>query len=136
MLDNVVSRKFPALVVSKLNEHTLVINRGSNDGVELGDEFLVYYVDPEELIDPETGESLGNLEVVRGTAEATHVQPKITTIKSNRFENNSGKIIRRSASPFGSLSSALSMGTEVVETPSKNLVPFESPQIGDKVKRY
>lgn len=131
-----MSRPFPALVVQKLNEHTLVINRGSIDGIEVGDEFLVYYIDPEEIIDPETGENLGNLEIVRGTAEATHVQSKMTTIKSNRFENTSGKIIRRNPSPFSAMSSALGMATEIVETPSKNLVPFDSPQVGDKVKRY
>jgi len=136
MLDSVMVRQFPASVVKLIDEYTLVINRGANDGVTLGDEFLVYYIDPEELVDPETGESLGNLEVVRGSAQATHVQAKMTTIKSNRFENKSGKIIRRSSSPFSAMSSALGMGTEIVETPSRDLVPFDSPQIGDKVKRY
>lgn len=71
-----MSRPFPAVVVEKRNSFELVINRGSVDGVELGDTFIIYYIEPEELIDPETNESLGNLEVIRGTGVATNVQEK------------------------------------------------------------
>lgn len=132
MLDELIVRSFPGLVVRKIDEYQLVINRGYSDGVEQGDLFMVYYVEPEELIDPETNESLGKLEVVRGTGRAVHVQEKITTIKSNMMENISGKTIRRSTSPFASMG----VGTETIEQPTKELIPFDSPDIGDKVKKY
>lgn len=132
MLDELIVRSFPGLVVRKIDDYQLVINRGYSDGVEKGDLFMVYYVEPEELIDPETHESLGNLEVVRGTGKAIHVQEKITTIKSNMMENTSGKTIRRSTSPFA----AIGVGTETIEQPTKELLPFESPDVGDKVKKY
>lgn len=132
MLDELIVRSFPGLVVRKVDEYQLVINRGYSDGVEKGDLFMVYYVEPEELIDPETNESLGKLEVVRGTGKAVHVQEKITTIKSNMMENISGKTIRRSSSPFA----AIGVGTETIEQPTKELLPFDSPDVGDKVKKY
>lgn len=122
------------MVVKKSSPFELVINRGSLDGVETGDTFLVYYIDPNELIDPETQESLGNLEVIRGTGVATHVQEKMTTIKSNRYENSSGKIIRRNSSPFSGISAL--MGSETIEQPSRALVPFDEVKHEDKVKRY
>ncbi|SHK62340.1 hypothetical protein SAMN05216369_2505 [Marinobacter antarcticus] len=118
---------FPAAVVKIIDDFTLVINRGSEHGVSKGNHFLVYYVDSDEIIDPETGESLGALEIVRGTGTATHVQPKLTTIKSNRVVSK-GRVIRRQAGIFASLSG------EIVEEPEKEAVPFEDPNIGDKVK--
>lgn len=133
-MDNAESRPFPAVVVKKISQFELVINRGSQDGVKLRDRFLVYYIDPDELIDPETHESLGNLEIIRGTGVATHVQEKMTTIKSDRYENSSGKTIRRSSNPFSAISAF--SGTETIEQASKDLIEFDSARLGDKVKKY
>lgn len=127
MADNIQKISYPALVAKVSDEYTLVINRGSEHGVTKGDHFLVYYVDPEVLTDPETGESLGNLEIIRGTGTATHVQPRMTTIKSNRVVSR-GRIIRRQAGILASLSG------EVVEEPEKEAMPFDDPNVGDKVK--
>ena len=129
-----MSRPFPAVVVEKRNSFELVINRGSVDGVELGDTFIIYYIEPEELIDPETNESLGNLEVIRGTGVATNVQEKMATIKSNRYESTSGQITRRNINPFGGISALI--GGETIEQPMKNLMPFDEAKIEDKVKKY
>ncbi|MDN3454610.1 hypothetical protein [Psychrobacter sp. APC 3350] len=133
-MDNTTSRPFPAAVVQEKSPFELVINRGSLDGVREGNTFVVYYVEPEDLIDPETQESLGKLEVVRGTGVATNVQEKMTTIKSNRYENNSGTIIRRNNSPFGGISALI--GGETIEQPAKDLIPFDEAKRGDKVKKY
>lgn len=127
MADNIKKVNFPASVAKINDEFTLVINRGSDHGVTKGDNFLVYYVEPEELIDPETGESLGNLEIIRGTGTAIHVQPKMTTIKSNRVISK-GRVIRRQSGIWSSLSG------EIVEEPEKEAVPFDEPYVGDKVK--
>lgn len=127
MADNTQKTNYPALVAKVNDGYTLIINRGSDHGVKKGDNFLVYYVDPEELKDPETGESLGNLEIIRGTGTATHVQSKMTTIKSNRVVSR-GRIIRRQTGILSSLSG------EVVEEPGKEAMPFDDPNVGDKVK--
>lgn len=122
------NRAFPAIVVRVIDEHTLVINRGAEDGVNKGDDFLVYYVEPEELKDPSTGESLGNLEIVRGSGSVVHVQEKMSTIKSNRTESG-GRIIRRAST--GILASVMG---ETIEHPQKHVIPFEYPEVGDMAK--
>lgn len=127
MGDDVAKSNYPATVAKVTDSHTLVINRGSDHGIKKGDHFLVYYVDPEELIDPESGESLGNLEIVRGTGTAIHVQPKLTTLKSNRVVSK-GRVIRRQSGVLAAF------GSEVVEEPEREAMPFERPEVGDKVK--
>jgi hypothetical protein len=116
------------VVVRVIDDFTLVLNIGSEHGVSKGDAFLVYYIEPDEIKDPISGESLGRLEIVRGSGSVVHVQPKMCTIKSNRSESG-GRIIRRSSS--GAL--AVLMG-ETIEQPVKHAVPFDSPQIGDFAK--
>lgn len=118
---------FPALVARVINDFTLTINRGATHGISEGDKFLVYALDPEELIDPETKESLGHLELIRGTGIATHVQEKVTTIESNRYMSG-GRIIRRQS---GTLSI---LGGETIEESGKEKIPFEEPKIGNMVK--
>lgn len=115
-------------VVRVIDDLTLVLNIGSDRGVSKGDIFLVYYVEPEEIIDPNTGESLGKLEIVRGSGSVIHVQEKMCTIKSNRTESG-GRIIRSGSG----LASFLALG-EVIEEPAKKAIPFESPTVGDFAK--
>jgi len=61
-----------------------VINKGSFDGVSVNDEFVIYRVG-QEIIDPESGESLGALEEILAKVKVTHVQEKISTVISNEF---------------------------------------------------
>lgn len=135
MSDETESNIYPASVVKVIDEYTVVINKGSDHNVSKEDQFLVYYIDPEELTDPETGESLGNLEVVRGTGSVIHVQPKLSTIKSNRSIRR-GRIIRRTKSnlSLGLLSQLASPERETVEEPENEAIPFDDPTVGDKVK--
>ena len=58
------------------------LNVGSINGVQEGDKFLVYSLSDHEIVDPDTGESLGYLEFVKGTGEVVHVQDKMCTITS------------------------------------------------------
>ncbi len=69
--------------VSKIiDDHTIVINRGSKQGVKDGERFLIYSIG-EEIIDPDSNKPLGKLEIIKGTGKATHVQEYITTITSD-----------------------------------------------------
>ncbi len=118
------------IVVIKVKSDTsLAINVGSEHGIKEGDKFLVYHVDSEEMKDPITGESLGFLETVRGTGVAVHVQSKMTTIESNRREKRRKIVSRSGSGAFASL-----MG-ETVEYTEPEIVPFDEPQVGDKVKK-
>ena len=115
-------------VVKVLSECKLVINRGSDDGVRESDRFLVYALG-DELFDPDTKESLGRLEVVRGEGKPTHIQSRMTTLEPSRTQERGTKTVRRSGPvTWGSL-----MGgeTEEVYTPEREPVPFDDPRAGD-----
>ncbi len=65
---------FPAKVLAKRDKQ-VTINRGEGGGVSAGDTFNVFALG-EELIDPDTKESLGREEVKVGTVKITQVNPK------------------------------------------------------------
>lgn len=121
---------FPAIVVSVL-EHgqKLVINRGERDGVKKGQRFLVYSLG-EEIIDPITEESLGVLEIVRGTGKVVHLQERIATIQSDMNEPSERVIRKKGSSAFPTFG----FGEEEIITPSSEKIPFNNPQVKDKVK--
>lgn len=79
-----------AHVAKVIDEYRVVINQGSNDGVELGDKYLIYGVG-EEITDPISGNSLGVLEIVRGRAKVIHLQPTIATLESIETYTTAGK---------------------------------------------
>lgn len=111
--------------------YKLVINLGSDHGIEVGDNFLVFGED-EEIIDPVSGEPLGALEKVRGTGKVTHVQPKISTLECTD-ESIKPPTIRKTTGP-GFLA-ALNPGIlEEKEHYSPVKHPFENPEVGDKAK--
>ena len=98
------------------------------DGDTEGQKYLIYEVSNEEIFDPDTKESLGFLELVKGTGIITHVQPKISTIESCIYDKSPIKTIRRNPMiPF----------SEYIETTdsNENQRPFDNPQIGDLAKR-
>lgn len=107
--ENVVQEpKWPARVVTVLGENRIVINRGTDDGVRRDQRFLLYDLSEEELLDPVTEESLGRLEIPKGTGKVVHAQDRMATIQSDR-EN------MRLA------------GLKILE-------PFVSPEPGDLIK--
>ncbi len=66
-------------IVRILDDQRLVINLGMEQGVSVGDHFFIYE-EGDEISDPQTGESLGRLELLKAEVEAVHVQEKITLV--------------------------------------------------------
>lgn len=124
-------------VVKVLNPFEVVVNVGSLIGVEEADGFVVY-AEGDELKDPDTEESLGTLEIVRGRARATHVQEKLTTLRSTETESKPEQqrrpILR---SPIERLAGLRPFEpqeeyvTEYVEAPA----PFRNVAVGDLARR-
>lgn len=85
-----------ARVLHVTDEYTVTINKGKADEVEVGDKFLIFDLGP-ELKDPDTDESLGRLEIVRGRAKVIHLQERISTLRTIETESIPGtkKIVRR-----------------------------------------
>ena len=118
--------------VKSLN--SVVINKGSLDGIKVGDNFLIFGVGL-EIVDPDTKQSLGNLELVRGRAKVTHVQESMAILVSAEqvFKSGSRKTIRRDHSA-GSISRMLGGGgsIEEIEEPAQKIaVDLDNPKIGD-----
>lgn len=73
----VINGKIAAII----DDATLVLNVGLEQGVREGTTFLV--VDEHaEIVDPDTGETLGNWEMVKARLVATHVQERMCTVKA------------------------------------------------------
>lgn len=121
---------FPALVVKVIDEYQIAINRGAVHGLKPGLRFLIYSLSTEEILDPETQESLGHLEIVRGTGTVTHVQEKLATIESNMREVPEKRMIKNTP-----ISLFLGIKSEEIITAGQGrLLPFDEPTIGDRAK--
>lgn len=120
------------LADAEYGPYELAINRGSRDGIKLGQKYHVFGYGP-ELNDPDTGESLGRIELVRGRGEIVHVQDHIATLRSieRRPERRGKRIIRDSSI------AALVQGRGPIveeEWPADEMVPFVNVSVGDLVK--
>jgi curli biogenesis system outer membrane secretion channel CsgG len=67
---------YPARIVGKAGR-TVMFNRGDSFPIEPGDRWTVY-AEGEEMIDPDTGESLGSLQADVGTVVVREVLPRTT----------------------------------------------------------
>ena len=108
--DEIMKNKvYPAIVVKIIDELKIVINKGSRDNIKLNQRFLVYHLEEEETIDPITKESLGKLELVKGTGKVIYIQEKMSIIESDMIK-----------------STLIAFQT--------SLRPFYNPEVGDKAK--
>jgi len=131
---NLASPVFPAKVVKIINNCQIVINRGEEHGIRTGMKILIYTLSDEEIKDLDTGESLGYLEIVKGTGVVTHTQPKMSTIESDKKRNTSRTITTKAPMPgFPSYTKSDWPQQEIVES-SPEIIPFANPEVGDMVK--
>ena len=106
-----------AKIATVVDEYRVVINAGRADGVRMGQRFLIYKIGG-EILDPDTKESLGKLEIIIGTGEVIHVQDKMATLQTTeKYE------IQRRPSSLLYLTQAL----EVTKEPKA----FINPEVGD-----
>ena len=95
MADQLVDIVFPMKVLSRKNKQVF-INRGKDGGLKVGSVLNVY--EPgEQLIDPDTGESLGATEEFAGKIKVVRINPKFTIaeIKSESMPIEKGSIVRK-----------------------------------------
>ena len=67
-----------AQVINIIDSRNILINIGSDDGVEQRDEFNIYAQTGIEIHDPFTNEYLGKLEIKKEGVRAINVMPKMT----------------------------------------------------------
>lgn len=76
-----VVRGFVAEVVS---DREVILNRGTMHGVQEGEYFAILDPDTIEVTDPETGEDLGGIKVVKIVVRAVEVASKLTLARTFR----------------------------------------------------
>ena len=64
-----------------IDEYSIVINIGSNEGISQGDVFEIY-APGAEIVDPDTKESLGALDFVKAKIVARDVFPKMSVCQN------------------------------------------------------
>lgn len=80
LADQFVAAVFPMKVVQRTRANQVIINRGADGGVAMGEVLEVFFAG-EELIDPDTGKSLGSSEEYVGKVEVVRINPKVTYAK-------------------------------------------------------
>lgn len=80
LADQFVTEAFPMKVVKRTRGDQVIINRGEEGGMELGEILKVFFA-AGELIDPDTGRSLGPSEEYVGTVQVVHISPTVTYAK-------------------------------------------------------
>ena len=76
-----MSTQIEGKVAAIIDDTTLVLNIGGEQGVEEGMAFAIFAAHG-EIKDPDSGESLGHWEMVKARVVATHVQPRLCTVRA------------------------------------------------------
>ncbi|EPM0081157.1 hypothetical protein ACLB6C_04350 [Enterobacter hormaechei] len=119
-----------------------IINKGSADGIRDHSEFVIIEVG-EEIFDPDTGMSLGKLEIVKGKVKVKHIQEKMTTIVSNEYRYEPDrKEIRKSVINNPTLSKLMASALisrdsdiEIIIPGGKTIKSIDGVKIGDFVSK-
>ena len=91
-----MSEPITGKVAAIVDDTTLVLNVGSRDGVHEGMLFAVV-AEHHDIRDPDSGESLGRWESVKGRVVVTHVQERMATARSPLAEEGPGATATLSA---------------------------------------
>ncbi|EJD7030465.1 hypothetical protein [Enterobacter hormaechei] len=118
-----------------------VINKGYNDDIRYKERFLIVALG-EDIIDPDTNENFGRLEIVKGEAVVHHIQEKMTTLISNQFTEEPAKeetiykseAISRARTVFGIPNFDRMPSKKVKIDAEKRIKPLLNVRKGDYVK--
>lgn len=116
-------------VIKVIDEYTVVINKGSKDGLKQNQRFMIYSIDDEPLVDPITKENLGYLELVKGIAKVKHLQESVSTLESASYSKPT-RTVRKQRNPI------ITLGTSTTEEilSDEEQLPFQDIQVKDYVK--
>ena len=117
-------RKHVPAVAALLSSDRVVLNIGSENSVRLDQRWLIYELSDFDVTDPTTGESLGQVEIPKGTGKIVGVQDRMSVLESDREPPDT--------SPTGLASTVMGFG-ELMNPARK--APFRNAVEGDRVKR-
>ncbi len=86
-------KRIEGKVAAILNEREVVLNIGSDAGVKPEMKFEILVTEPGEIIDPDTGEILGTLDLAKTRVEVVDIQHKMCVARTyETYEVNVGGI--------------------------------------------
>lgn len=135
---NILDLLKKSIKIAKIqNPYTLILNQGSKDGVEEGQRYQVYSIG-EEIFDPDTKKSLGNIEIIKGTGRISHLQESMSILSSDMKSEALRSFKKTTPGRFDV--TGLSMLTnpwkvEVEEELPSKKIAFSKPNIGDLVRK-
>jgi hypothetical protein len=129
--------RYAGKVVRVSDKITVIINKGSENGIVIGDKFLIVGLG-EIIVDPDTQEDLEQLEIVRGKAIVIHVQEKISTLQSCEYEKSSDereikKVTSRGGVAFPGVFGPQDTVTESIKPGEERLKELKGVQVGDRI---
>lgn len=133
--------RYTGKVVNIIDKYTIAANVGTQNNITLGMEFLIVGIG-EEIFDPDTKESLGQLEKIRGRAKIIHVQDKLSTLKSIEYTKNpdTKQITKEIRKPYPALATVASLLGGESETITESIISkppvlkeLSGVKIGDKI---
>ncbi len=80
LADQFVDAVYPMKVIKRTRRNQIIINRGKDGGLKIGQVYDVFFAG-EELIDPDTGQSLGSGEEFVGKIQIVRINPKVSYAK-------------------------------------------------------
>lgn len=136
--------KYIGKVIKVIDDYTVVINLGSeNSTIKDGDKFLIVGLG-DVISDPDTGEELEQLEIIRGKANVIHIQSKISTIESFEYEKSHDvkeikKVISRPNKALGSIGYYFNQEqdsvTETIKPGKEILKILQDVKVGDFIMK-
>lgn len=124
--------KYFGRIVKILDDYEVVINKGASDGILSSSSFLILEVG-EEIIDPETKESLGFLEITKGWCKPKHIQEKVCTLRSSEYDKAPDVTEIKKTSGISLIGAYGPSVTEVTRPGEANLMLLNHPKVGDMV---
>lgn len=131
-----MSERYFGKVVHISDKFSVVINAGAEKDVKVGMKFLVVGLG-DVIRDPDSGEELEQLEIVRGRAEVVHVQPKLSTLNSIEVDRQPDtreikKVTSRSTG-IAALIGPQDVVTESITPSEPVLLELRGAKVGDLV---
>lgn len=83
-----------AKIIKLVDEYKIAINKGSDDGIQKNDKFMIYEKG-DELFDPDTKESLGFLEIPKLQMRVFNIQEKMTLLESAETTIETDRKVKR-----------------------------------------
>jgi hypothetical protein len=85
-----MTERIEGKVAQLLSARELVINRGAEAGVKVGMRFAVLDSNAPEVVDPETGQSLGKVDVAKTLVKVVRIFPHMSVARTFRTYETGG----------------------------------------------